>query len=776
MNPAIVLGVVQFVWGLAGKKPPDVSWILIENQMKILQGLNVIADQLETIQIKLNEIEKLVLSLPSDNEIYETAAEIRSAISRIGDIYIILDKKIKNETLIDFTKLISDINHEYQISIDLLTHAESIISDDNSHNSLVYAVLTLDSILFTLSTHLIYPDELYHNIKFQTDKLENPVFDSQIAIEEFQTSQVDRIIRIYSEADKVISSQINEIFRSILPMCDSQNMAHTLDYTAKPEEFDKMQNLLVKGYKDYAERIHDGGSDYGSNSLQLHHHLVLKVTRPFDLTNLSGPSGRFIKLYIYKGAAMFFSDGKYLEFAPSTIWPIWRVKVGRFATIEDSLKEHNINLREPTYEEIIGPATIPPESVPGVIEKLAEYDNEIIPIEYQAVRDQAIQFAQALFYKGTLRYILKDRSDYLTILRSRQDASERNYADRITVAATHRSFFANFLKGFYKGYKTVTKLFDVKDQMDEAKFNNLIKLSSSQYLSENHPDFVNLKNGHVSAVVVQAVMFINTEDVLIDEFGKPYHESKLKFRYVGAGTSVGSAVYLKAVENEEYFDNEMWSDLTGEFGDDVEVQDQAFIEVTQNEYADEFNAKVDFDTESPVQSAKSKIKLLEGLTKVPSMDGRLRTLVKARNEYEGSLLASVSSSEKVELLKLIRDKEILVSNLESSVANYERYRKEVAAAQGAQMVGFLLSAASLIVNSVEAADQDLKNGEMQAAYDNLNSQLEVVKSDALLADQKIDELNAKIKEFEKTPAVMNKFNIIIYSGPGDHKNVFLPPQ
>ncbi|WP_299854654.1 hypothetical protein [uncultured Roseobacter sp.] len=775
MNPVVILGVVQFVWGLVGRKPPNIDGLLIENQIKILEGISILHQSLETIQVQLNEIEKTLLDLPANIEIYETSAEIRTAILRVDDIYKTLQRKIDAQTTIDFAQLLTDVRTEYDKSIDLLTHAESIIADDNSHNALAYSVISLDSIIYTLASHLLYPDLLYGNIREKTDRIENPIFDSQISVEEFQVSHIDRLIRVYSEADKIVERQLHDIFLKIQPMADSQGMAHTLDSSTDVVDLPKMQDVLVKGYRRYAERLYDDGSSFETNSIQLHHHLVLQVIRPFDLSDISGPSGRFIKLFLYKGAVLFFSNGEFLQFPVSRTSPVWEVTVDRHQEVSDALVNNGITLRNPVFENITGPATIHPEQVPGVLEKIAEFDNNQLTEEYQVERDLVVHAGQAAFYKGTLRYTLQDRAEYLSSLVFQERYNRSRYLKRATTEAG-RSFFSGFLKGFHKGYKIVAMFFEVETILDEIKFQSLISSSTSDILSSNHPDFVELRNGHVNSVVFQAVMYVNMEDVKFDEFGEAFHEKKLMIRYVGAGTSVDSAVYLKMVEDGGFFEDELWKDLTEEAGDDAVVLDQAFIDVNQNDFGDDFDVRTEFDHENPVRLAAQKIRLFQSMSKIPSMEGRMRNLIKARNEYENSLLASVSSAERIELMELIRNKEVLAGNLEDSVAKYQDHRRDLAAAQGSQMVSFFLSAASMVANAVEASEQEIKSQQMKDSYDELSAQLGQVKSDISALDASISELNAKVEQLGRTPPTIDKFNVIIYRGSSLHKGLLSPHE
>ena len=150
-------------------------------------------------------------------------------------------------------------------------------------------------------------------------------------------------------------------------------------------------------------------------------------------------------------------------------------------------------------------------------------------------------------------------------------------------------------------------------------------------------------------------------------------------------------------------------------------------------------------------------------------------VTRARNEYENALLASLSSSEKLEILDLIRDRDRMLENLESSVSDYESLRKAMADAQSTQFVDFLLSAVSLAVDALDQADAEIRSEQMHESYSNLNERLAKLQKAVDLVEQRNSVLYKKIEELGKRPPVINNYRILPFKGPSPHKDVFTPP-
>lgn len=337
-----------------------------------------------------------------------------------------------------------------------------------------------------------------------------------------------------------------------------------------------------------------------------------------------------------------------------------------------------------------------------------------------------------------------------------------------------------FLKILRQAYGGLVAVFALQDKSAELDIEAAANSDLLSYIGANHPDLIKLSQGDVTSLSVQAVAYqypLLKEDgsVMLDELHDPIIVREVHFRYVGAGTSVKSAVYGKLIDKNDFFESDkVEAEIEEKVGRDVAVYKDAFVEIKWSPESEFYDHSFEFGTRSIVANEKKRVDLLGKLIQVPSFDGRMLTVKTAQLDFEGAVVGSLALDEQVRLNALIGEKNAILQNLQDAVDDYESLRKEMAEQQGLQMVEFLLSWAGIAVGAAKAAEDKLKGEEMQSMWQGLGQKMSGIEEGMGELKESLQKVTDELELLNKPVPPSYDFNTIILIVPTSHKGVFPP--
>lgn len=397
MDPVTVIAIAGFAMRFFGGGGSSADQTIIENQLRILQGLVEISNQLVALSVQLSNIEEEIDQLPSSIEVFETVNECRDALVDIGDVYVVLESKITNNTPIDFKDTLNQIKEKFNICLDRLRYLDVLLDSDDHDNNLLYVSAVLDSTLVTSASHLLFPNDLYQHLKLRGAKLINPDLDPRIQIEEVQQRLFKRLLNIYERGEAIIVAQQAAVLTKLQSF-----FVGDLKQTAPPS--------VLAAWNAAIERFVVSIDKTQSEPLgRMTHEGILKTIRRFNLSEISGPSGRFVLFDIFIRRIEFNSNGYTIDLALEHL----QSGGGPKHTDEQALASNGYDVVAPQFLVYdTNDATKMPDKLPLYAQKLQEVQDDLNgskPGAFYSTTLQIRSLCSAFFYKGALLFTMKTR-------------------------------------------------------------------------------------------------------------------------------------------------------------------------------------------------------------------------------------------------------------------------------------------------------------------------------------------------------------------------------
>lgn len=404
MDPVTVIAIASFAIKLFGKSG-DATSLIIENQLRILEGLANISTQLQLLSEQISKIEEIILGLPQSIEIFETVVEIKTDLTRLGDEYLVLDAKVRNGTEIDFDATMTDIAARNIDLLGRLRYISSLLENEDGNNSLLYSAMTIDAAIISSISHCLFPGTLFDYLKGKGAVLSNPSLDPKLSLEDVEVQYIGRISDIYKRGEAIVRVQ-------------QMNSAEFLNRFTKA----KLQSIPeIEAWLNFLNleivAILTGSNPQSEKKkmTEFRHEGILRVIRRFDWSGAGGPAGRFLGLYIHQKPFSFNSDGT----IDDTPWSKFEGFAGWKKTDEYALQTSGAELWTPQYIDIDGgpgSAAVTFEQIKGVKEALDKLNKDFtgeIPGPFQQINSKIVLGIRAVFYKSALRFAMETRAKEL---------------------------------------------------------------------------------------------------------------------------------------------------------------------------------------------------------------------------------------------------------------------------------------------------------------------------------------------------------------------------
>lgn len=330
-------------------------------------------------------------------------------------------------------------------------------------------------------------------------------------------------------------------------------------------------------------------------------------------------------------------------------------------------------------------------------------------------------------------------------------------------------------------YRSVSTYLNIQDYVDEIIYEEIAHKKTLDYLSRTHPDFERLRSGEVSSLSFHVFAY---KEVITDASGRPamgdlnpVSRHKVFTRYVGAGTSPDSAVYLRLLEESDFFDEgRILDEIRLEGGIVSDVGNAVLIEVSWNfekEGFDEF--QVIKDTSSIVRRAERKVGLANQMSGATSISGYVNLMTRIQRDNESAALAVAELKDKARLDEMIARKNATLSRIREAVEEYELHRSAMAREQGRQMVNFLLSAASIITSEYQSSVAKLKSDEMHKKWDGMMDRISKIERDLGTLDRQLGAVEEVMRQLKIAVHESYRINFMNYIDRLARREIFPPP-
>lgn len=400
MEPTTVISLATLGMRMLGSSSSPFSHI-ISNQLRILQSLGELTDQLFEISNAMHSIESRLAGTPQAAEVFETSAEVKTILMKMDDQYKIIDRKIQISEEIDFDETLRDLANLVEEILDLLRHVHSLLDSEDDKNTLLYSVTVIDAAVTTAVVHCLYPDALVEVLLAKGAKLNGVSLDSFLDMDVVQVELFDRLSAVYSLGRSIVLKQQIGLKDRI------HEFGPKLITTSSKEESLETWNLLISRHLGPNPLVTEPGRIY-----PLGHELILRVTRTLPL----GPDrvlGHLYDLYLFFQRFELMSSGQLIDLG----WQRKEIGYTSRGSLEDALRKNKIFPYAPEVVDIAsGPPHLSPLQIDGVSEALEDLTKDAdgsIPSGFQLKNQEIRDLASSFFYKSVLYHTMSVRINEL---------------------------------------------------------------------------------------------------------------------------------------------------------------------------------------------------------------------------------------------------------------------------------------------------------------------------------------------------------------------------